>query len=104
MGWDCLAYKSTGFLLVARSDYTIGSRNIKLEVVFKVQKMARCASFCFIMSPFNHFTACMPDFSGTQENATHALTIAGIIRQICTAYSAPPGVQYIAIRGVGLSN
>jgi len=31
----------TGFLLVARSDHTTGSRNIKPEVVFKVQKMAR---------------------------------------------------------------
>jgi len=30
----------TGFLLVARSDQTTGSRNIKPEVVFKVQKMA----------------------------------------------------------------
>ena len=42
----------TGFLLVARSDHTSGSRNIKLEVVFKVQKMARYASFCLIMGPF----------------------------------------------------
>jgi len=33
----------TGFLLVARSDITIGSKNIKPEVVFKVQKMARYA-------------------------------------------------------------
>jgi len=28
------------------------SRNIKPEVVFKVQKMARYASFCLIMGPF----------------------------------------------------
>jgi len=49
--------------------------------------MARYASFCFIMGPFNHFTACMPDFSGMQENT--ACLSAGIIRQICTAYSAP---------------
>jgi len=34
----------TGFLLVAMSDHTTGSRNIKPEVVFKVQKMARYAS------------------------------------------------------------
>jgi len=27
-------------VLVARSDHTIGSRNVKPEVVFKVQKMA----------------------------------------------------------------
>jgi len=44
MGWNYFAYKSywiiNHFLLVARSDHTIGSRNIKLEVVFKVQKMA----------------------------------------------------------------
>jgi len=53
MGWDCLAYKSywlrDHFLLVARSDFTTGSRNIKPEVVFKVQKMARYASFCLVM-------------------------------------------------------
>ena len=40
------------FLLVARSDHRTGSRNIKPEVVFKVQKMARYASFCLIMGPF----------------------------------------------------
>ena len=51
-----------------------------------------------IMDPFNHFTACMPDFSGTKENT--ARLSAGIIRHICAAYSAPPGVQYIAVRGV----
>ena len=59
--------------------------------------MAHYASFCFIIGPFNHFTACMPDFSGTQENT--ACLNAGIIGHICTAY-APPGVQYIAVRGV----
>ena len=42
----------TGFLLVARSDHTTRSRNIKPEVVFKVQKMTQYASFCFIMGPF----------------------------------------------------
>ena len=42
----------TGFLLVIRSDRTTRSRNIKPEVVFKVQKMARYASFCLIMGPF----------------------------------------------------
>jgi len=42
----------TGFLLVARSDHSTGSRNIKPEVVFKVQKMARYALFCLIMGPF----------------------------------------------------
>jgi len=45
MGWDCLAYKSywlrDHLLLDARSDHTTGSRNIKPEVVFKVQKMAQ---------------------------------------------------------------
>jgi len=40
------------FLLVAKSDHTTGSRNIKPEVVFNVQKMARYASFCLIMGPF----------------------------------------------------
>jgi len=56
MGWNCLAYRSywlgDHFLLVARSDDTTGSRNIKPEVVFKVQEMAWYALFCFIMSPF----------------------------------------------------
>jgi len=58
MGWDGLAYKShwlrDHLLLVARSDHTTRSRNIKLEihVVFKVQKMARYAPFCLIMGPF----------------------------------------------------
>jgi len=56
MGWGCLAYKSywlrDHFLLVARSDHTTGSRNIKPEVVFKVQKMAQYASFCLIMGQF----------------------------------------------------
>jgi len=53
MDWDCLAYKSCWlgdhFLLVARSDHTTGSRNLKPEVVFKVQKMVRYASSCPIM-------------------------------------------------------
>jgi len=56
MSWDCIAYKSYWlrghFLLVARSDHTTGSRNVKPEVVFKVQKMAQYASFCLIMDPF----------------------------------------------------
>ena len=56
MTWDCLAYKSywlrDHFLLAARSDHKTGSRNIKPEVVLKVQKMARYASFCLIMGPF----------------------------------------------------
>ena len=41
-----------GFLLVARSDHTTGSRSIKPEVVFKVQKMAQYALFCLIIGPF----------------------------------------------------
>ena len=56
MGWDCLGYRSywlrDHFLLVVRSDHTTGSRNIKPELVFKVQKMARFASFCLMMGPF----------------------------------------------------
>jgi len=47
-----LLTSSTGFLLGAKSDHTTRSRNMKPEVVFKVQKMARYALFCFIMSPF----------------------------------------------------
>jgi len=42
------------FLLVARSDHTTGSRNMKPEVIFKVQKMARYTSFCLIMGPFKY--------------------------------------------------
>ena len=42
----------TGFLLVVRSNHTTRSRNIKPEVSFKVQKMARYASFCLTMGPF----------------------------------------------------
>jgi len=56
MGWDCIACKSywlrDHFLLVARSDHATGSRNIKPEVVFKVQRMAQYASFFLIMGPF----------------------------------------------------
>jgi len=37
---------------VARSEHTTGSKNIKPEVVFEVQKVARYASFCLIMGPF----------------------------------------------------
>jgi len=51
MGWALLT-GPTGFLLVARSYHTTGSRNIKPEVVAKVQKMAQYASFCLIMGPF----------------------------------------------------
>ena len=50
------------FLLVARSDHTTGSRNIKPEVVFKVQKMARCALSCFIMGPFKGKCLFLPDY------------------------------------------
>jgi len=39
-------------MLVAKSDHTTRSRNIRPEVVFKVQKMARYASFCFMMGQF----------------------------------------------------
>jgi len=56
VGWDCLAYKSNWlrdhFLLVARSDHTTGNRNIKPDVVFKVQKMAQYALFRLIMGLF----------------------------------------------------
>jgi len=40
------------FLLVARSDHTTGSRNIKPEVVFKVQKMTQYALFRLITGLF----------------------------------------------------
>jgi len=54
LGLPCfkLLTSPTGFLLVARPNHTTGSRNIKPEVVSKVQKMARYASFCLIMGPF----------------------------------------------------
>jgi len=66
MGWDCFVYKSywlrDHFLLVPRSDHTTGSRNIKPEVVFKVQKMAPYASFCLIMGPFKGEVLFLPDY------------------------------------------
>jgi len=62
MGRDCLAYKSYWFLLVARSDHTTGSRNIKPEVVFELQKMARYASFCLIMGAFKGNCLFLPDY------------------------------------------
>ena len=52
MGWNCLAYTSHWFFVSCKVGYTTGSRNIKPEVDFKVQKMARYASFCLIMGPF----------------------------------------------------
>jgi len=66
MDWDCLAYKShwlkDRFLLVARSDHTTGSRNTKLQVVFKVQKMDQYASFCLKMGPFKGKCPFLPDY------------------------------------------
>jgi len=50
-------------MLVTRSDYTTGSRNIKPEVVFKVHKMAQYASFCLIMGPFKGEVPVLPDYS-----------------------------------------
>jgi len=41
-----------GFLSVSGLDHATGSRNIKPEVLFKVQKMARYVSFCLIMGSF----------------------------------------------------
>jgi len=35
---------------------------LKLEVVFKVQKMARYASFCLIMGPFKGKCLFLPDY------------------------------------------
>jgi len=54
LGLPCLQFcwLRNHFLFVARSDHTARSRNIKPKVVFKVQKMARYASFCLIMGPF----------------------------------------------------
>jgi len=49
-------------VLVARSDHTTGSRNITLEVVSKVQKMAQYASFCLIMDPFKGNCLFLPDY------------------------------------------
>ena len=41
-----------GFLSVSGLDHATGSRNIKPEVLFKVQKMARYVSFCLKIGPF----------------------------------------------------
>ena len=66
MGWDCLAYKSywisDHFVLVARSDHTTGSRNIKPEVIFKVHKMARYALFRLIMGRLRGKCLFLPDY------------------------------------------
>ena len=51
MGWYCLAYSPTGFLLVARLDHTTRSRNIKPEVILKRRKWLD-VSFCLIMGSF----------------------------------------------------
>jgi len=55
-GLDCLpclqVLLAQRSFCVASSDHTTGSRNIKPEVVFKVQKMARFALFCLIMGQF----------------------------------------------------
>jgi len=67
MGGDCFAHKSywikDHFLLVAKSDHTTGSRNIKPELVSKVQKMARYASFCLIMGRFKGKCLFLPDMA-----------------------------------------
>jgi len=62
--WDAVALftRPTGFLLVAMSDHTTGSRNIKPEVVLKVQKMARYASLCLIMGVFKGEMPVLPDY------------------------------------------
>ena len=77
----------TSFLLVARSDHTTGSRNIKPEVVFKVQKMARYASFCLIMGLFKGevpvFARLWPDRVGVSMTTgavrSAILAIAGLL-------------------------
>jgi len=71
----------TGFLLVARSDHTTGSRNIKPEVVFKVQKMPQYASFCLIMGLFKgELPACFCQIIARSAAVTctrRHLTLAG---------------------------
>ena len=54
LGLRCLqaCWLRDHFLLVAMSDHTTGTRNIKPEVVSKVQKMAWYASVCLIMGLF----------------------------------------------------
>jgi len=51
------------------------------------------------MGPFNQFTACMPEHTPWCAGK-YRTPSAGIIWHICTKYTAPPGVQYIAVRGV----
>ena len=70
----------TGFLLVASSDHTTGSRNITPEVVYKVQKMARYASFFLIMGPFKGELPVLPDnlrSAAPWRAPRHRLTLAG---------------------------
>jgi len=54
LGLPCLQVllAQRSFLLVAMSHHTSGSRNIKPEVAYEVQKMARYATFYLIMGPF----------------------------------------------------
>jgi len=79
MAGIALLTSPTGFLLVTRSDHTTRSRNIKLEVVFEVQKMARYASFCLTMGLFKEeltvfarLSPVWPPWSASR----HRLTIA----------------------------
>ena len=86
MGWDCLPYNSywlrDHFLLVARSDYTTRSRNRKPEVVLKVQKMARYASFCLIMGLFKREVPVFARYGLFGHRGVHrdAVSWAGNIR------------------------
>ena len=62
LGLPCLQEIRDHFLLVARSDHTTGSRNIKEEIVLKVQKMAQYASFCLVMGPFKGEVPVLADY------------------------------------------
>jgi len=54
LGLPCLQVllAQRSFFVSCKIRSQTGSRNIKPEVVSKVQKMARYASFCLIMGPF----------------------------------------------------
>jgi len=100
MDCNCVAYKfywlRDHFLLVARSDNTTGSRNIK-PVVFKVQKMARYASFCLIMGPFKGGSACFCQIMAVRVRVRVSFT-TGAVRSAILATVGLPVISVTFLR------
>ena len=87
MGLDSLANRSyclrDHFLLVARLDHTTGSRNIKPEVVFEVQKMAQYASFNLTMGLYKGEMPILPDYDPLRLGL--GLVLTGAVRSAILA-------------------